>query len=180
MHNDSDNDDNTDDAALFREQMQGVKPLSDNNRVSQRKTPKNIRVQNNTEMQSSGDRFADVFIDEHSDVPETLSFSRPGVQRSKLAKLHQGKLHIEDSIDLHGSSVAQARQYLEQFLAECQQQHIAVVRIVHGKGKRSKNKFPVIKAMLNHWLRDAPEVLAFHSAQLKDGGTGALYVLLKR
>ena len=187
MQDDSDNHDETDDAELFSRMMQGVKPLDASNRVSQQKKPKKtvIRPDNapgNNETGHHADYYVEYPIDEITtqDVPEVLCFSRPGIQRSKLAKLRQGKLHIEERIDLHGLTVQQAGHYLTQFLAECKQHHITVICIVHGKGNRSKNKLPIIKAMLNRWLRDTPQVLAFHSAPRSDGGTGALYVLLKK
>jgi DNA-nicking Smr family endonuclease len=39
---------------------------------------------------------------------------------------------------------------------------------------------PVLKGKVNHWLQQRDEVLAFCSARPVDGGTGAVYVLLKR
>jgi DNA-nicking Smr family endonuclease len=54
------------------------------------------------------------------------------------------------------------------------------VRIIHGKGNRSNHKGPVIKTKINNWLRQHERILAFHSARPVDGGTGAIYVLLRR
>jgi DNA-nicking Smr family endonuclease len=51
---------------------------------------------------------------------------------------------------------------------------------VHGKGNGSWQKQPVLKNKLNQWLRQRDEVLAFCSARPCDGGTGAIYVLLKK
>jgi DNA-nicking Smr family endonuclease len=53
------------------------------------------------------------------------------------------------------------------------------VRIVHGKGKRSGNRGPVLKHLVNHWLQRMDAVLAFGSARAVDGGSGAVYVLLR-
>ncbi|VAW62865.1 hypothetical protein MNBD_GAMMA08-664, partial [hydrothermal vent metagenome] len=72
-----------------------------------------------------------------------------------------------------------ARKMLLAFLDHAQQQSFKLVRIVHGKGHHSNTDQPVLKAMVNKWLRSIPEVLAFVSAIPKDGGTGAVYVLLK-
>lgn len=181
MQIDDDSDDDLTDEELFQQQMQGVVPLKQDNRVNAAKPPP-VRRRDTSGDTKPEERFVDYAPDEvrHDDVPEVLSFSRPGIQHSKLAKLRQGKLHIDESIDLHGCTVSQAREYLASFLMECQDRGWTVVRIVHGKGHRSKHRVPVIKAMLNRWLRDAPEVLAFHSAPQSDGGSGALYVLLKR
>lgn len=54
------------------------------------------------------------------------------------------------------------------------------MRIVHGKGNGSRHRGPVLKQKLNYWLRQRDEVLAFCSARPVDGGTGAVYVLLRR
>jgi DNA-nicking Smr family endonuclease len=54
------------------------------------------------------------------------------------------------------------------------------VRIIHGKGNGSRHRGPVLKQKINHWLRQRDEVLAFCSARPMDGGTGAIYVLLRR
>jgi DNA-nicking Smr family endonuclease len=56
---------------------------------------------------------------------------------------------------------------------------VRCARIVHGKGNGSWQKQPVLKVKLNHWLRQRDEVLAFCSARGNDGGTGAVYVLIK-
>ena len=109
-------------------------------------------------------------------IPNT-GFS--GLQHKVLKKLRQGKNTIEHALDLHGLTVEQARRELVEFLGECEAANVRYAIIVHGKGYRSKDK-PVIKPMVNRWLRAADNVLAFHSAQAKDGGTGAVYVLLKK
>jgi DNA-nicking Smr family endonuclease len=113
------------------------------------------------------------------ECPDILSFSRSGLQHKVMKKLRQGKNPIEHALDLHGLTVDQARIELLEFLGECEAADIRYAIIVHGKGFRSKDK-PVIKPMLNRWLRAADSVLGFHSAQPKDGGNGALYILLKK
>jgi len=52
------------------------------------------------------------------------------------------------------------------------------VHIIHGKGYRSENSHPVLKNNLNQWLRQHRDVQAFCSASAKDGGAGAVLVLL--
>ena len=91
-----------------------------------------------------------------------------------------GKVHIDAELDLHGLTAVRAEPILAMFLAECQQQQIRSVRIIHGKGWGSRDNRPVLKSKVNYWLRQSDAVLAFCSATIEDGGTGALYVLLKR
>ena len=174
-------DDSTKDGeeSLFLSEMADVTPLSPANRVKIKRKPKKpLRAPD-----EESDNFAidDVFSTAEitDDCPDILSFSRSGLQRNVLKKLRQGKNPIEHALDLHGLSVEQARHELLEFLGECEVAEIRYAIIVHGKGFRSKDK-PVIKPMVNRWLRAAVSVLAFHSAQPQDGGSGAVYVLLKK
>jgi DNA-nicking Smr family endonuclease len=111
---------------------------------------------------------------------EELLFIRSGVQHSVLAKLRRGQFSIEAELDLHGMIVRVAQVEVANFLRECRNRSIRCARIVHGKGYGSWQKQPVLKNKLNKWLRQRDEVLAFCSARPVDGGTGAVYVLIKR
>lgn len=107
-----------------------------------------------------------------------LSFSRSGIQHSVLRKLRQGHLSMEAILDLHGLTAIEAETALTNFILRCQQRQLRCVKIIHGKARG--NHQPVLKNKVNGWLRRLAVVLAFHSAKTQDGGTGVLYVLLKR
>ena len=109
-----------------------------------------------------------------------LLFSRSGLQHNVLRKLRRGQYNITAELDLHGLRVEEARQALSQFLYHCHLQKKQCVHIIHGKGYGSHRNKPVLKSKVNHWLRQRDEVLAFCSARPVDGGTGAIYLLLKR
>ena len=175
----SDDSTKNEEESLFLSEMKGVTPLKPDNKVKIRKKPKNPLRQNidDSEVLAIDDVFSD--SETFEECPDILSFSRSGLQHSVLKKLRQGKQPIEHVLDLHGLTVAQARKMLREFLGECEASGLRHVIIVHGKGFRSKDK-PVIKPMVNRWLRAVDNVLAFHSAQPKDGGNGAVYVLLKK
>lgn len=53
-----------------------------------------------------------------------------------------------------------------------------MVKIVHGKGAHTGQT--LLKTYVNGWLPQLPDVLAFVSALPRDGGAGAVYVLLRR
>jgi DNA-nicking Smr family endonuclease len=72
-----------------------------------------------------------------------------------------------------------ARDALGDFLAGSRDAGHRCVRIIHGKGYRSGARGPVLKTAVNLWLRRHMDVMAFTSARTIDGGTGALYVLLR-
>jgi DNA-nicking Smr family endonuclease len=81
---------------------------------------------------------------------------------------------------LHGLTTEAARDELTAFIRNARQHGHRCVRIIHGKGLRSPDKRSVLKAKTDRWLRQKNDVLAFCSARPVDGGTGAVYVLLKR
>lgn len=108
-----------------------------------------------------------------------LSFQRPGVRTQVLRRLRRGLFPVENELDLHGLDQSAARQRLADFIARSRDDGLRCVRIIHGKGYRSGARGPVLKTAVNHWLRRHMDVLAFVSARAIDGGTGALYVLLR-
>ena len=111
-----------------------------------------------------------------------LDYKRPGVQTGVFRKLKQGRYDTDASLDLHRMTVAQARAELFEFLEEAQQLGLRTVLLVHGKGESGgdRAKSSILKGCTNHWLQEIPMVQAFHSAQPRHGGTGAVYVLLQK
>jgi DNA-nicking Smr family endonuclease len=109
----------------------------------------------------------------------SLSFRRAGVRDQVLRRLRRGLYPIEDELDLHGLNQTAARDRLAEFIAGSRHAGRRCVRIVHGKGYRSGARGPVLKAAVNLWLRRHMDVMAFTSARMIDGGTGAVYVLLR-
>jgi DNA-nicking Smr family endonuclease len=90
-------------------------------------------------------------------------------------------LRIEARLDLHGLTQAEAHHTLGAFLADAQRRERRCVLIITGKGGVGRGG--VLRAAVPRWLNEAPNrtrVLAFAPAKLKDGGAGALYVLLRR
>lgn len=111
---------------------------------------------------------------------DKLFFTKDGLSHKIIQQLKRGHLHCEEELDLHLLTIAQAEQILHDFLLLCYQRNKRWVRIIHGKGSSNLSSYPILKNQVNSWLRAHPFVLAFSSAQNKDGGTGAVYVLLKR
>ncbi len=112
-------------------------------------------------------------------VEDTLSFSASGLQKNVIKKLRQGYFGLDAEIDLHGLNSHDAKQQLLHFLHDSVENGWRCVHIIHGKGYRSANNHPVIKNNLNIWLRQHRHVLAFCSATQKQGGAGAVIVLLQ-
>ena len=113
------------------------------------------------------------------DTGEELTFIRRGLDAQTLRRLRRGHWVIQDDLDLHGSNSSEARELVAQFLTHCARHGLRCVRIVHGKGLRSRNREPVLKRKLAGWLMLRDDVLAFCQAPPADGGSGAVIVLLK-
>jgi len=111
-----------------------------------------------------------------------LEFKRPGVQNGVFRKLKQGKYESEARLDLHRMTAAIARRELFDFIAEAHNLGLRTVLIIHGKGqtRAEQERCSILKGCTDHWLRQLDIVQAFHSAQPRHGGTGAVYVLLRK
>jgi len=170
-----------DDIALFRSAVGDVTPV-DGNRVDEqppRPAPRPYQAERDAR-QVMHDLLSDDYDPADVQPGEMLSFCRPGVRTTVFRRLRRGQYRIGAELDLHGMTVPLARQSLVAFLEHARERDRRCVRIIHGKGRRSTNEGPVLKGMVSHWLRQRDEVLAFASALPVDGGTGAVYVLLRR
>ena len=111
---------------------------------------------------------------------DELKFLRTGFSSRLLKKLRRGDYAIQDEIDLHGLVAGDAKQETHGFVNECARDNIRAIRIVHGKGRNSAGRKPVLKNMLIGWLSKNQHVIAVVSTPANDGGTGAVYVLLNK
>jgi len=175
---------NSRDESIFREAMNGVSPLSNKNsgkayHEESKPVAKQLQHQEESILEIN-DPLSDELEVEEFDSEDTLSFCEAGIQKSVFRKLRSGNYRISDELDLHGTTLKQAKKILMYYLQEAIQFESCCIRIIHGKGHRSGNNKPVLKTYVNHWLEEHERVLAFHSAKPKDGGAGAVYVLLKR
>jgi len=166
----------------FLEAMQGVVPLARPARVEHRRTPpapvplQRLRDEREVLIESLTDRAQP---DAGTATGEELVYVRPGVPTTVLRNLRRGHWVVREHFDLHGMTSAEARVATAAFLAECVQRGVRCVRIVHGKGLRSRNREPVLKRKLAHWLVLRDDVLAYCEARPVDGGSGAVIVLLR-
>ena len=113
------------------------------------------------------------------EVGEELSYLRDGYPPRLLRQLKRGQFSVQDDIDLHQMNAAAAQLTIAEFLAEARREGLRCVRIVHGKGLRSRAAGPVLKGLTDRMLRRRDDVIAFASARPALGGTGAVVVLLK-
>jgi DNA-nicking Smr family endonuclease len=170
------------DADLFRKAMRDVRPL----RAAERAAPARrapaprarFAVAERAAVLAESLAQPGPFIE--TQAGDELQFRRPGIAATLLRRLRRGEFRVEDELDLHGLTAAQAAAELARFLQQALAHDRRCVRIIHGKGMRSGPRGPVLKQTVNTLLRRADPVLAFSSAQARGGGTGATLVLLGR
>jgi DNA-nicking Smr family endonuclease len=117
-------------------------------------------------------------LDDALDSGDELAYLREGLGRDMLRKLRRGHWVVEDELDLHGMNRHAAAISVTEFLRHCRHRRLGCVRIVHGKGRGSHQREPVLKGLLRKWLV-RQDVLAFSQAPAAQGGSGAVLVLLK-
>ncbi len=172
-----------DDMALFREAVGDVRAV-ENDRIAPadgKPSPHSSTLPHEKDDKSVMDSLLDELSE--ADLLETgehLAFTQAGVQRSVLKKLKSGRYSIQSEIDLHGLTLAEAKTELGNFIKAAQERRHLCVRVIHGKGRKTIETAPRLKPAVNQWLQRSKQVLAFCSARANDGGTGAVYVLLKR
>jgi DNA-nicking Smr family endonuclease len=174
-----------DDFSLFQAELRGVKPIKHDRADTGKPKPNRARLE--TLRQAATARVESIKVDGLSDqfvidvgAEDALYWAGNGIQESQMRKLKLGQIAFEGSLDLHGMSVEKARDTLWEFIAEANKLEVRCVRVTHGKAVRMDGRKPMIKSHVNTWLRQHPQVLGFTSCLAKHGGTGAVYVLLKR
>ena len=174
------------DDEFFQEEMLGVTPLKRDARERLlRKVNEGDGEARRLAAEGEPEGPLDSLVDEGVeplDAWYVLAFKRPGIQHGVYKKLRQGRYEIDARLDLHRLSVKQARMDVHSFIQDAMQYGLRTVLILHGKGQRKteQEKTAVLKGYVQHWLQELEEVQAFHSAQPVHGGTGAVYVLLRK
>lgn len=173
---------NEDESILFRETIGEIKPVAIQQIiVSPVQKKPNPRPQKTKFHDYLNEQMSDGFaLDEPIEQGETLSYLKPSNAPILLRKLKRGQFSVTSTLDLHGMTIDEARSSISQFFNKQRQEIRCCVRIVHGKGNRSLGQIPVLKRMVNHWLPQREDVIAYCSTPAHDGGTGAIYVLLQK
>ncbi len=172
-----------DDLDLFQKMMDDVKPLTQDiaelkkdHHVSDAQLARREAAMNLTEDEPEYLSLDHAPMLKPDDI---IEFRRSGVQDGVYRKLRLGKYPIQARLDLHKKTLTQAREEIVKFLRQCLRMDIRSVIIVHGKGERS-NPPAMMKSYTASWLAQISDVLAVHSTQRTHGGTGAVYVMLKK
>lgn len=176
-----DDNEHNEDKGLFQRYMKDVKRIRDDIydlAASKRKKTVSERDQTSEDEEDENLPYLHDKVTESVSALDSVSFNRSGVSEKLLRRLRRGKIPIQARFDFHGLKTSEAQKELMRFLKQNQRSSQTCVLIITGKGSHSSE--PVLKNRLNNWLRQCDEVIAFTSARPLEGGTGAMYVLLKR
>ncbi|MDA9557241.1 DNA endonuclease SmrA [Vibrio sp.] len=171
------------DFALFQEMMGDVKPLDNDTVLHQKKyeiTEAQLEKQKAAAWLTEHD--PDHLSINHATMmkpDDLLEYKRDGVQSGVYRKLRLGKYPIQAKLDLHKHTLKEARNEIIAFLKQCMRLDIRTALIVHGKGERSTPQ-ALMKSFLFEWLQQIKDVQCIHSAQRFHGGTGAVYIMLRK
>jgi DNA-nicking Smr family endonuclease len=176
-------------AQEFRGALEGVHKLPESDRyvhrpvyvASQRafqdRTPRTEEEETEAVLRES---LSDLFdVEGLLDEDPSLSYAQEGVGPDVVKKLRKRHWPVQDELDLHGMNRDQARNAVTDFLQRANRRGVRCVRIVHGIGYGSPKGEPVLRGIVHSWLVQKREVVAFCVAGKKDGGHGALIVLLR-
>ena len=168
------------DANLFFDAMRQVAPLSGRGRdISPAPLPRSMQLGETAEEKFlQGEYEFSLYMAKDFFEGHVL-----GIDSRTLDKLRSGVFSPEAHLDMHGLNAEQAYDALRVFLRSCWYKGLRTVLVIPGKGNNSVNGVGVLRGKLPSWLMQEPfkrVVLAFCTAQPFDGGTGGVYVLLRK
>ncbi|MEE1674871.1 DNA endonuclease SmrA [Agarivorans aestuarii] len=173
----------SDEFDLFQQEVAGIKPLKQDAVVSAgdslNEAAKQARQQAAAEHMATSQDYLSLENVTLLHPDDVVSFKKSGLQQGVFKKLRLGKYEIQAKLDLHKFRLEKARSEIISFIKQCQQLNIRSALIIPGKGHNSDPP-ALLKSYVSQWLPQIEAVLAIHSAQTMHGGTGAIYVLLKK
>jgi DNA-nicking Smr family endonuclease len=175
-----------DDAAVFRQAVDGVRRLGDQRPARVIPKPEvtlEIVSEDAEVLAQLSDLVSGVGTFELTETEEYTEGTRLGLDPRLVTRLRRGEFAVQSHIDLHGLIQADAKATLEGFIVNSVRKGLRTVLVVHGRGLRSPGGMPVLKHAASQWLSHGHMggyVLAFATARPSDGGAGAMYVLLRR
>lgn len=103
-----------------------------------------------------------------------------GIDKNSDKKLSSGKYKIDYKLDLHGETLDSAYNKVKLLFEKAELNNYRCLLIITGKGLHSQNK--TIKSSITEWFMEpyfANRIIKYTDTHIKDGGSGALYVLLR-
>ncbi|GGO74023.1 DNA endonuclease SmrA [Bowmanella pacifica] len=169
----------------FMQAMSDVTPLAQDNKVVNL-APSNTTLAQQLKRQAlekqllQDANYLSVEKVDPLDPYDFLDYKKDGVQEGVHKKLRLGQYQLDEILNLQMQRIESARHTLFDSLMQAHRRGLRTLLIQHGIGLHSKPFPALLKSYVNQWLRQIPQVLAFHTAQKHHGGLAATYVLLKK
>ena len=173
-----------DDFSDFRSAMGDVTPLNAEKKVDLNKNKHDaVAIEQRRQAATAEvEKDSNHLSDDHVEMVkpyDILAYRANGLQDGVYRKFRLGKYQVDARLDLHKKTVEQARSDVFRFIEDAMKYDLRNLMILHGKGE--KEAVPaLLKSWVNKWLPQLEDVLAFHSCQPQHGGTGAVYVMLRK
>lgn len=170
---------NLDDEDLFRDAMGDVTPLKDCANTQRLRAP-STRAPRQQPHDDAPENFLTRGFLEIIPRDTPLEYKADGIQQGVLDKLRLGKYTLDASLNLLRQPVETCRQSLFSFMLEARKQGLRNLLIIHGKGRDDEAHANIVRSYVARWLRQFDDVQTFCSAQPQHGGSGAVYVGLRK
>ena len=102
------------------------------------------------------------------------------LSKKNIKDFSKGNVFIENKLDLHGFNLVEAKNLLKNFINQSVKNNKRLILVITGKGKEGEG---IIKNNIISWLNTKDlrnKILAVNYASKKHGGTGAIYILLRK
>jgi DNA-nicking Smr family endonuclease len=170
------------DERIFDEAMKDIRKIeAGNQRVGQVPQQK-ITIEEDNEEKKLTETLSDQYRFNVTNLPEYMEGRVEGTHPVTMEKLRSGEYSVQKVLDLHGLRVDEAYELFQEFIKESIHANIRCVKIIHGRGLKSRNG-PVLKEKLKEWILRAMHrrwVVAFASANMREGGPGATNIILRQ
>ncbi|WP_432698546.1 DNA endonuclease SmrA [Marinobacterium sp. YM272] len=162
----------------------GVRPIKSKQRVQRHGSARprldpNRRARRLAAMGGSDERLP-LSPEQLLDPLDPIEWKRDGVQEGVYRNLRLGRYTVDARLDLMHKSLSECADELVDFVQQCVGLGIRTVLISFGRSRQPESHANRVKSCLHLWLPALDEVMAFHSAQQQHGGTGAVYVMLRK
>ncbi len=167
------------DINLWQETIQDVKKTKKKEYI-ERPLPENISIKNSINLTT---------VYQGNSLEELPIGGTDNIDKKTAQKFKRGEFKIERRLDLHGYTEDEAWDAVINFVKNAYIDNLRCILIVTGKGNPHPEnedfmqRRGILKEKVPQWLNSRelrPLILSISYSQIKDGGDGALYVLLRR
>lgn len=160
-----------DDHSAFRAEVADITPLIQDRILPARPQRRKIhRMALEPEPSQEPSPYSDLF---EPLIPIFDYYCHPDLPDNQFRRFQRRRDQVDAWLDLHGRNIEQSRRLIARFIQQARLHKQPLIGILHGKGQG------ILRERLRCWLPQDPAVLAFDCAKTRQGGQGAMIVLLR-